>query len=104
MQALRYNCHYDGLDNFIIQVSGKKSFIILHPNEAANLYPKKNDKRRSQVDFMEEVLSIKQKYPSFQKAKGFIHHLEPGDAFFLPRFWCNITNMCKHKSVLHFSC
>eukprot|EP00466_Bigelowiella_natans_P016991 jgi/Bigna1/147375/aug1.144_g22083 len=41
LAALRYNCHYDGLDNFIIQVAGKKTFVILHPNEAIYLYPKK---------------------------------------------------------------
>eukprot|EP00470_Lotharella_oceanica_P002181 CAMPEP_0170172092 /NCGR_PEP_ID=MMETSP0040_2-20121228/5322_1 /TAXON_ID=641309 /ORGANISM="Lotharella oceanica, Strain CCMP622" /LENGTH=359 /DNA_ID=CAMNT_0010412571 /DNA_START=191 /DNA_END=1270 /DNA_ORIENTATION=- len=82
--ALQYRAHYDGLDNYVIQVDGTKLFLLLHPLEKKYIYPKRNEPRRSRVDFRNPQLN---KNPRFAKALGFWHRLLPGDVLFLPRSW-----------------
>uniref|UniRef100_A0A7S4DU73 Cupin-like domain-containing protein n=2 Tax=Lotharella globosa TaxID=91324 RepID=A0A7S4DU73_9EUKA len=82
--ALQYRAHFDGLDNYVIQVDGTKLFILLHPQERKYIYPLRNEPRRSRVDFRNPKIK---RNPKFSKARGFWHRLLPGDVLFLPKSW-----------------
>ncbi|XP_059134081.1 tRNA wybutosine-synthesizing protein 5 [Peromyscus eremicus] len=74
--------HYDVMDNFLIQVTGKKRVTLFSPRDAHYLYLSGSKS---------EVLNIDSpdldKYPLFAKARRYECSLEAGDALFIPALW-----------------
>ncbi|XP_007933519.1 tRNA wybutosine-synthesizing protein 5 [Orycteropus afer afer] len=74
--------HYDVMDNFLIQVTGKKRVILFSPRDAEYLYLSGTKS---------EVLNIDKpdlaKYPLFSKARRYECSLEAGDVLFIPALW-----------------
>ncbi|XP_016830897.1 tRNA wybutosine-synthesizing protein 5 isoform X3 [Cricetulus griseus] len=74
--------HYDVMDNFLIQVTGKKRVILFSPRDAHYLYLSGSKS---------EVLDIDSpdldKYPLFPKARRYECSLEAGDVLFIPALW-----------------
>ncbi|KAL6032892.1 hypothetical protein STEG23_035627 [Scotinomys teguina] len=74
--------HYDVMDNFLIQVTGKKRVTLFSPRDAHYLYLSGSKS---------EVLNIDSpdldKYPLFPKARRYECSLEAGDALFIPALW-----------------
>ncbi|XP_053134611.1 tRNA wybutosine-synthesizing protein 5 isoform X4 [Hemicordylus capensis] len=81
--------HYDVMDNFLIQVTGKKQVVLFSPRDAPYLYLSGTKS---------EVLDVDQpdlkKYPLFAKARRYQCHLEAGDILFIPALWFhNVTSL-----------
>ncbi|XP_075386541.1 tRNA wybutosine-synthesizing protein 5 [Tenrec ecaudatus] len=74
--------HYDIMDNFLIQVTGKKRVVLFSPRDAQYLYLSGTKS---------EVLNIDKpdlaKYPLFSKARRYECSLEAGDVLFIPALW-----------------
>ncbi|XP_054921640.1 tRNA wybutosine-synthesizing protein 5-like isoform X2 [Dermacentor andersoni] len=70
------------MDNFLIQVKGKKKAVLFHPNDFEYLYIQ-GDKSR--------VLDVEcpdlEKFPKFQKATRYEATLNSGDILFIPALW-----------------
>ncbi|XP_036756403.1 tRNA wybutosine-synthesizing protein 5 isoform X2 [Manis pentadactyla] len=74
--------HYDVMDNFLIQVTGKKRVVLFSPRDAQYLYLSGTKS---------EVLNIDKpdlaKYPLFSKARRYECSLKGGDVLFIPALW-----------------
>ncbi|XP_006029824.1 tRNA wybutosine-synthesizing protein 5 isoform X1 [Alligator sinensis] len=74
--------HYDVMDNFLIQVTGKKRVVLYSPRDAPYLYL---------AGTKSEVLDVDnpdlEKYPLFLKARRYECYLEAGDVLFIPALW-----------------
>ncbi|CAN7985964.1 unnamed protein product [Ixodes hexagonus] len=82
--------HYDVMDNFLIQVRGRKRAVLFHPNDLEYLYMKGNFPTLVEGD-KSQVLDIDnpdlERYPDFLKATRYEAVLEPGDILFIPALW-----------------
>uniref|UniRef100_A0A8C4UM16 tRNA-yW synthesizing protein 5 n=1 Tax=Falco tinnunculus TaxID=100819 RepID=A0A8C4UM16_FALTI len=74
--------HYDVMDNFLIQVTGKKRVVLYSPRDAPYLYLSGTKSEVLDVDNPDL-----QKYPLFVKAKRYECVLEAGDVLFIPALW-----------------
>ena len=103
--------HFDGLHNYLAQVTGSKRLALFPPSETWRLYPypvahPKNtyamvDAREQPAaeTETEEVAgcgsaafdapssSSASRFPAFRAAQSVVATLEPGDVLFLPRYW-----------------
>ncbi|XP_060112990.1 tRNA wybutosine-synthesizing protein 5 [Heteronotia binoei] len=80
--------HYDVMDNFLIQVTGKKRVVLYSPRDAPYLYLSGTKS---------EVLDVEKpdlkRYPLFAKAKRFECFLNAGEVLFIPALWFhNVTS------------
>lgn len=80
----RSGLHYDILDNFLIQVHGKKEVIVVAPGAPRDFYNFPEDMTKSRVDPLD--LDLKQ-FPRFANTTLLEGNLEPGDALYLPQGW-----------------
>ncbi|NXT93333.1 TYW5 protein, partial [Anhinga rufa] len=71
--------HYDVMDNFLIQVTGKKRVVLYSPRDAPYLYLSGTKSQVLDVDNPDL-----EKYPLFVKAKRYQCFLEAGDVLFIP--------------------
>lgn len=80
--------HYDVPNNFLVQLHGRKRFLIFPPGETANLYPYSALRTRSYngspLDVEDPDLD---RFPRFARARGHACVLEPGDMLFMPSYW-----------------
>uniref|UniRef100_A0A8C3JZK7 tRNA wybutosine-synthesizing protein 5 n=1 Tax=Calidris pygmaea TaxID=425635 RepID=A0A8C3JZK7_9CHAR len=74
--------HYDVMDNFLIQVTGKKRVVLYSPRDAPYLYLSGTKSEVLDVDNPDL-----EKYPLFVKAKRYQCFLEAGDVLFIPALW-----------------
>ncbi|NXC13559.1 TYW5 protein, partial [Corythaeola cristata] len=74
--------HYDVMDNFLIQVTGKKRVVLYSPRDAPYLYLSGTKSEVLDVDKPDL-----EKYPLFVKAKRYQCFLEAGDVLFIPALW-----------------
>lgn len=74
--------HYDVMDNFLIQVTGKKRVVLYSPRDAPYLYLSGTKSEVLDVDNPDL-----EKYPLFVKAKRYQCVLEAGDVLFIPALW-----------------
>ena len=81
--------HYDVMDNFLVQVRGRKRAVLFSPEDVTYLYLD-GDKSRV-VDIDQPDLTV---YPEFNKATAFESVMEPGDILFIPALWFhNMTSL-----------
>ena len=79
--------HYDGMNNFFIQVYGTKQILLSNPFEFRNLYPypwysKAPHSSRINVDNLDTAI-----YPRATKAKFIKITIHPGEMLFIPVYW-----------------
>ncbi len=70
------------MDNFIVQVTGKKKVVLFSPEDALNLYMIGDKSRVLDIDNPD----ISQ-YPLFPYATRYECELYPGDVLFIPSLW-----------------
>ncbi|XP_062907981.1 tRNA wybutosine-synthesizing protein 5 [Mobula hypostoma] len=78
--------HYDVMDNFLIQVTGRKRVLLFSPRDAPYLYLTGDKSEVLHVDAPDL-----EKYPKFAKAQSYECHLEPGDVLYIPALWFHNT-------------
>mmetsp|Transcript_107461 Transcript_107461/g.342543 ORF Transcript_107461/g.342543 Transcript_107461/m.342543 type:complete len:541 (-) Transcript_107461:81-1703(-) len=82
-----YHCHYDLQPNLHVQLTGRKRFILFPPEDWASLYPfpvHHDLDRRSMVD-LDAPDGVR--FPKWNRARGMMVDLEPGDALYIPPYW-----------------
>ena len=85
--------HYDGAGAhaFLMQVYGRKQFILYAPEQEPFLYP---NPEQSNLSLIRNVAQPDlTKYPLFSKAVPTTFILEPGEFLFLPSHWWHTTRM-----------
>ena len=85
--------HYDGAGThaFLMQIYGRKRFIIYSPDQEPFLYPSMEKRNLSLINSVEKPdLS---KFPLFEKAQAITFVLEPGELLFVPSHWWHTTKM-----------
>ena len=79
--------HYDGHNNMVAFVKGRRRWILAPPAECQNAYLRKRSdpsSRHSQVDWSKPDL---EKWPKFKEMQGLEAIMTPGDVLYVPSFW-----------------
>jgi histone arginine demethylase JMJD6 len=84
--------HYDGAGThaFLMQIYGRKHFVMYAPDQEPFLYPSPEKQNLSLVNVDNPDL---QKFPLFANAEGTTFVLEPGEMVFIPSHWWHTANM-----------
>jgi len=79
--------HFDGAGThaFLMQIYGRKEYIVYPPDQEPFLYPSPTKRNHSQVSDIENPNL--QKFPEFGKAVPTKFFLEPGELLFVPSHW-----------------
>jgi histone arginine demethylase JMJD6 len=85
--------HYDGAGThaFLMQIYGRKEFIIFPPEQEPYLYPSVEKLNLSTVNDLDRP--DLQKFPLFAQAEACRFVLEPGELLFIPSHWWHTTKM-----------
>jgi hypothetical protein len=85
--------HYDGAGAhaFLMQVYGRKQFIIYPPSQEKYLYPSPEKENLSLINSIDNP--DLEKFPLFAKAEPTVFILEPGELLFIPSHWWHTTKM-----------
>ena len=85
--------HYDGAGThaFLMQVHGRKRFIVYPPSQEAFLYPSPDKENLSLINSVERP--DLQRFPLFAGAVPTTFDLEPGELLFVPSHWWHTTKM-----------
>eukprot|EP00913_Durusdinium_trenchii_P007719 g7249.t1 len=92
-------CHYDKAENLHIQISGRKHFLLIPPEETFE--PRlRNDKYTHVFSF-----SKKSGFDRFARLQCFEATLEPGGLLYLPKYWWHqVTQSSGDNISLNFWC
>jgi histone arginine demethylase JMJD6 len=84
--------HFDVLAShaFLMEIYGRKRFVIFSPDQQPYLYLQPNSRNHSQVNVENPDLK---KFPLFAQAKPIVFVLEPGELLFVPSGWWHTTKM-----------
>lgn len=85
--------HYDGAGThaFLMQIYGRKQFIVYPPSQEEFLYPSPEKENLSLINSIEKP--DLQRFPLFAKAVPTTFVLEPGELLFVPSHWWHTTKM-----------
>jgi histone arginine demethylase JMJD6 len=85
--------HYDGAGThaFLMQIYGRKQFIVFSPDQERYLYPSPEKLNLSLIDSVENP--DLGRFPLFAKAVPTTFTLEPGEMLFVPAHWWHTTKM-----------
>ncbi|MDP9340426.1 MAG: cupin-like domain-containing protein [Acidobacteriota bacterium] len=85
--------HYDGAGAhaFLMQVYGRKKFIIYPPSQEKFLYPSPEKENLSLINSVDNPDLMK--FPLFAQAEPTVFILEPGEMLFIPSHWWHTTKM-----------
>jgi histone arginine demethylase JMJD6 len=85
--------HYDGAGThaFVMQIYGRKQFIIYPPEQELFLYPSPEKQNLSLVNNIDNP--DLERFPLFAKAEPTTFVLEPGELVFVPSHWWHTTKM-----------
>jgi hypothetical protein len=85
--------HYDGAGThaFLMQIYGRKQFIVFSPDQERYLYPSAEKLNLSLIDNVENP--DLGRFPLFAKAVPTTFTLEPGEMLFVPAHWWHTTKM-----------
>jgi len=92
--------HFDKLDNYFVQVYGRKVALVASPDQTRLLYPYRYNFAKSQVD--PENPDVKS-FPGLENVTFMEAVLEPGDMLFLPKLWWHYLRSLEPSiSINHF--
>lgn len=95
----RTGLHFDFQDTLLCQVHGKKSILLIPPNQSKYVYPYPDSVTKSRV-VPEELDSIK--YPNYNKANIFEGVIGPGQILYIPRqWWHSVVSLEPSISLSH---
>ncbi len=80
----RSGLHFDMLDNFLVQIYGVKTFILIPPEDIQLTYPIPSHFSKSPINPLNPDFK---KFPKFKKAHIYQGELKPGDVLFIPKGW-----------------
>ncbi len=80
----RSGLHFDRFDNVNAQIFGRKSVMLLSPEQSGELYPFGDNIEKSQVDPDQPDLA---RFPRFAGVRPLTAVTEPGELLFIPRLW-----------------
>ncbi|MBN9344369.1 MAG: hypothetical protein BGO76_06585 [Caedibacter sp. 38-128] len=80
----RSGLHFDNCDNFLAQIYGTKTVVLIPPEDAKFVYPIPSNFFKSPVNPLDPDFS---EFPKFKKAKIFEGQLNAGDVLFIPKGW-----------------
>lgn len=85
--------HYDGAGThaFLMQVYGRKQFILYSPEQERFLYPSPEKKNLSLINSVDRPDLAR--FPLFAQAVATTLVLEPGELLFVPSHWWHTTKM-----------
>jgi histone arginine demethylase JMJD6 len=85
--------HYDGAGThaFLMQIYGRKKFIIYPPDQQPYLYPSPQKQNFSMINSVDKP--DLDRFPLFAKAVPITFVLEPGELLFVPSHWWHTTQM-----------
>jgi len=85
--------HYDGAGThaFLMQIYGRKQFIIYPPDQEPFLYPSPEKENFSMINSIDKP--DLERFPLFAKAVPTTFVLEPGELLFVPSHWWHTTKM-----------
>jgi Cupin-like domain len=81
--------HYDGYENFMVQVYGRKRWLLLSPDSDAYVYPFSHPSHAQSQVFLGNFSGdgVFDRWPGLKTATAFEVTLEPGDVLFMPSCW-----------------
>lgn len=96
-----YSHFFSGLQTllFVLQVFGCKRVILYSPEDSENLYPFESRllDNTAQVD---PYRPSDDKWPNFQKAKGHMCYLKPGEMLYIPpKWWHHVVSLSPSFSI-----
>ncbi|RCN33437.1 hypothetical protein ANCCAN_20737 [Ancylostoma caninum] len=93
--------HTDPRENLFSQISGRKFFRMVSPDESDKVYAFKDGiiTNTSQVDVLNPDLD---KYPEFVKAKCWDGVVEGGDVLFIPKGWWHLVASLTNSISISF--
>jgi len=85
--------HYDGAGThaFLMQIYGRKQYIVYPPDQERFLYPSPDKVNLSLINSIDRP--DLEKFPLFAHAKPTIFVLEPGELLFVPSHWWHTAKM-----------
>ena len=85
--------HYDGAGThaFLMQIYGRKKFVIYPPDQERYLYPSPQKQNLSMINNVDKP--DLDRFPLFAKATPITFVLEPGELLFIPSHWWHTTQM-----------
>jgi len=85
--------HYDGAGThaFLMQLYGRKEYIIYPPDQEKYLYPSPTKINLSLLNSLDKP--DLEKFPLFAKAEATVLVLEPGELLFVPSHWWHTAKM-----------
>jgi hypothetical protein len=85
--------HYDGagVHAFLMQIYGRKEFVVFSPDQEPFLYPSPERQNLSLINRVESP-DLK-KFPLFSRAAPTKFILEPGELLFVPSHWWHTVKM-----------
>jgi hypothetical protein len=100
--------HYDGAGThaFLMQIYGRKQYIVYPPDQEPFLYPSPERQNLSLIDNVETP--DLERFPLFAKASSSVFYLDPGELLFVPSHWWHTARMLSSSitvsaNVLNFS-
>lgn len=100
MKSVVTPAHYDLLENFYLQIQGKKRWLLFSPDSYPQLYPYPADhphNRQSQVNFDDPDYS---RFPQFKSLHGQEVVLASGDVLYIPVHWWHFVETSTDRTSI----
>lgn len=100
--------HYDLCHGLLVQISGRKRFILASPQETIYLYPNRDPYSKNQTSSLVNLtkwiagdLHERRRYPAIDEAQWYLVDLLPGDILYTPPGWWHyVVSLDQSISVL----
>ena len=80
------------MDNFLVQITGRKRVVLFSPRDALNMYLHGDKSAVIDIDHPDTT-----KYPLFQNAMRYECTMSPGDVLYIPA--AVVSQMCAHWTL-----
>jgi lysine-specific demethylase 8 len=95
------NLHYDLSNNFLVQVEGRKRFILFSPEDYEYVYPAEKTARPN-LSQLDPENPDNERFPLFKLARPITFILDPGDVIYMPPFWWHQVHSLDYSISVNF--